>query len=117
MALLGAAAAALPFTARAQQSAMPVVGLLRTTPSAPFAHLVAAFRRGLSDAGFVEGQNVAIEQRWPKVRIIGYPLSLPIYCFGMSSGTGGGTLVGHSMFLFGSPGKDPARTFGCGLFS
>src|SRR4051794_23993274 len=62
--LLGAAAA-WPLPARAQQQpALPVVGFLRTTPSAPFAHLVAAFRRGLSDVGFVEGQNVAVEQRW-----------------------------------------------------
>src|SRR3954463_14962161 len=62
--LLGGAAAGWPFSARAQGSVLPVVGFLRTTPSAPFAHLVAAFRRGLSDAGFVEGQNVVVEQRW-----------------------------------------------------
>ena len=43
---------------------MPVIGFLRTTPSAPFAHLMAAFRRGLNEVGFVEGQNVANEQRW-----------------------------------------------------
>ena len=43
---------------------MPVIGFLRTTPSAPFAHLMAAFRHGLNEVGFVEGQNVAIEQRW-----------------------------------------------------
>ena len=55
---------AWPLAARAQQSAMPVVGFLRSTPAAPFAHLVAALREGLKDAGFVEGQNVAIEQRW-----------------------------------------------------
>ena len=42
---------------------MPVVGLLRSTPAAPFAHLVAALRQGLGDEGFVEGRNVAIEQR------------------------------------------------------
>ena len=43
---------------------MPVVGFLRTTAAAGSAHLVAAFRQGLSEAGFVEGQNVAVEYRW-----------------------------------------------------
>src|SRR5262245_5067829 len=62
--LLGSGAAAWPFPARAQQPAMPIVGFLRTTPSAPFAQLVPAFRQGLQETGFVEGQNVVIEQRW-----------------------------------------------------
>jgi putative ABC transport system substrate-binding protein len=48
----------------AQQSALPAVGFLRSTPSAPFTHLVTAFRQGLNDMGFSEGQNVAIEYRW-----------------------------------------------------
>jgi putative tryptophan/tyrosine transport system substrate-binding protein len=61
---LGGAAAACPLAARAQQPGVPIIGLLRTTPSAPFAHLVMAFRRGLNEAGFVEGQNLAIEGRW-----------------------------------------------------
>jgi putative ABC transport system substrate-binding protein len=60
--LLGGAAA-WPLAARAQQPAMPVIGLLRSTPAAPFAHLVVALRQGLSDEGFVEGRNIAIEQR------------------------------------------------------
>src|SRR6516162_2996101 len=63
--LLAGAAAAWPLAARAQQGpGVPVVGLLRNTPSASFEHIVAALRRGLSETGFVDARNVAIEQRW-----------------------------------------------------
>jgi putative tryptophan/tyrosine transport system substrate-binding protein len=55
---------ATPYFARAQQPAIPAVGLLRSTPSAPFAFVVEALRRGLKETGFVEGQNVTIVQRW-----------------------------------------------------
>ena len=56
-------AATWPLPARAQQPAMPVVGFLRSTSLAEFPHLVTAFRQGLKEIGFVEGQNVAIEFR------------------------------------------------------
>jgi putative ABC transport system substrate-binding protein len=62
--LLGGAVVTWPVAARAQPSALPVVGFLRSTSAVASAHLVNAFRQGLADAGFVEGQNVAIEYRW-----------------------------------------------------
>jgi putative ABC transport system substrate-binding protein len=61
--LIGSAAVAWPLAARAQQPAMPVIGLLRSTPAAPFAHLADALRQGLADEGFIEGRNIVIVQR------------------------------------------------------
>ena len=64
VALLGGGAVAWPMAVSAQQPAMSVVGLLRSTTAAPFEHVVTAFRNGLSEEGFIEGRNVIIEQRW-----------------------------------------------------
>src|SRR5215467_86383 len=62
--LLGGAPAVWPLAAKAQQRAMPVVGFLYAGSPEPTSHLVAAFRKGLGQTGFVEGRDVAIEYRW-----------------------------------------------------
>ena len=60
--------ASLPGIARAQQTALPVIGFLGGETSAIWADRVAAFRKGLNETGYVEGRNVAIEYRWAEGR-------------------------------------------------
>ena len=81
--LVGAAAAAWPLAARAQQPNMLVIGFLATRGRDDDPQLLAAFRRGLNEFGYVEGQNVTLQYRFAENQYFGYPNSLPI-----SSGVG-----------------------------
>ena len=62
--LLAGAAAAWPLAARAQQPAVPVVGILASVSPAPYAGFIAAIKEGLQQTGYIEGRNVTIEYRW-----------------------------------------------------
>ena len=61
---MSGALAGWPFVCRAQTAPPPVVGFLRSSPAAPFANLVASFRQGLKDEGFIDGETVRVDYRW-----------------------------------------------------
>jgi ABC-type uncharacterized transport system substrate-binding protein len=67
--LLGGAAVAWPLAARTQQPTMPVIGFLEIRPSDAITDRLRAFRQGLKDTGYVEGENVAIAYRWGENQI------------------------------------------------
>jgi putative ABC transport system substrate-binding protein len=64
IALLGGTAVSWPLGARAQQTAVPVVGFLHSASPGPYASLLATFHQGLGEVGYIEGKNVSIEYRW-----------------------------------------------------
>ena len=115
--LIGGAAVAWPLAARAQQPAMPVVGFVRSTSLAPFQNLVVAFGDGLKEAGFVAGQNVAVEYRYAEnqrdrlpalvAELLGIPVAVLVVNSGAAAAAKAATTTVPIVFVAGAdPVKD-----------
>ena len=114
---IAGSAAAWPFTAHAQQRATPIVGFLRSTSLAPLQKLVVAFGQGLKEAGFVEGQNVAIEYRYADNQIDRLPalvadlIRLPVAVIVMNSGAAGAAKAATTTIpIVFAAGDDPVKS-------
>jgi putative tryptophan/tyrosine transport system substrate-binding protein len=114
--LVGGAAVAWPLGARAQQPATPVVGFVRSTSLAPFQNLVVAFGDGLKEAGFVAGQNVAIEYRYAEnqkdrlpalvAELLGIPVAVLVVNSGAADAAKAATTTVPIIF---AAGADPVK--------
>src|SRR5215470_18348803 len=115
IALLGSGAAAWPSATRAQQPAMPVVGFLSLESPGQFAHLVAAFRRGLGEAGYVEHRSVGIDYGWAEGRADRLPAlatelaSRPVSVIAATGGAPSARAASSTIPIVFVVGSDPVR--------